>query len=279
MKYKLVVLDLDGTLLDDSNTISERTAADIAYICEQGIKVIIATGRMLISAMPYVQQLNLSGPVITYNGAYIKDIEQDQVIYHKPVALNVALSITEDCKREDLHLNYYEDDRLYVEEKNELSRAYELSSGVEAEEVGSLSQFAAKDPTKLLVIENDRERHQHYLKYFQNKYEGQLEITESKKHYIEFTASNVSKGNSLKFLTQKLGYKQEEVIAVGDGGNDLHMIQWAGLGVAMADAAPGVKAAADMIAPVSEEEGVAVILEKIFDIPSHDKITTSHDKI
>ena len=225
---------------------------------------------MLISALPYVEQLHLSGPVITYNGAYVKDILQDKVVYHKPVSLDLALSIIKDCKQEDLHLNYYEDDQLFVEEKNSLSRAYEISSGVDAREVGSLSQFASKDPTKLLVIENNRERHQYYLNHFRNKYSNQLEITESKKHYIEFTSRNVCKGNSLEFVARKLGYKQNEIIAVGDGGNDLHMIQWAGLGVAMANAAPEVKNAADMITSSNTEEGVAEIEEKIFMITHKD---------
>ena len=266
VSYKLIALDLDGTLLNEKNEYTSTSRNIIKKLTKTGIKVVIATGRMLVSALPFVNNLELEGPVITYNGAYIKDVKQDQVLYHKPIDYEVALQIIKDCQQLDLHLNLYQNDRLYVEENNDFSRGYEISNGVEAEEVGPLHNFIEKPPTKLLIIEEERERHQYYLKYFQEKYGEQLEIAESESHYIQFMNQGVSKGQALSYLSDYFSIPRTEIMAVGDSSNDLSMLSWAGLGVAMGNASEQAKQESDKIAPSRGEDGVTQVIKEFFDI-------------
>ena len=264
MNYKLLALDLDGTLLDKNNNITDKTKNVLHKLKQNGLKIVIATGRMFCSALPYVTRLNLNGPVITYNGAYVKDTESEKVLLHKPVAIDLAQEIINDCQKHNLHLNLYQKDTLYVAQSNKLSQGYEKASGVTAREVGSLADFVSEDPTKLLAIENNRDKQQRYLNLFKKKYRGQLEVSESKSNYIEFMSRGVSKGQALKFVAEKNFIKQKEVIAIGDSWNDLSMLEWAGIGVAVETAAPEIKSRVDLVAPPPESDGIASVLEQIF---------------
>lgn len=266
MKYKLLVLDLDDTLLNKKHIITDSTHKIIDKIKAEGVEVVIATGRMLVSALKFVKKLKLTGPVIAYNGAYIKETSTDRIISHQPINLELAKNIIEEAEAKNLHINLYQDDKLYVAKENQLSRDYARTSRVNAYSVGKLSDFISKPPTKLLIIENDREEQQFYLDYFQEKYKSELEVTESKRNFIEFAEKNVSKGKALEVVASELGVKTAEAVSLGDGWNDLEMIKKAGLGVAMENAPAGVKKEADIIAPPNDQEGAACILKDIFEL-------------
>ncbi len=262
MKYKLLALDLDGTLLDSNNLIHSDTLKLIRGAKNKGLYIVIATGRIYKSALTYVNKLNLQGPVISYNGAYVRDSQDKKTIYHKPVNLKLAQKVIADCQQKNLHLNIYIGDQLYVEKKNKLSHNYEINSGVKAEEKGPLDKFIEKPPTKMLAIEENQKRHKKLLNYFKEKYNDQLSITISKSHFIEFIAHGVSKATALKKVIDILDIKQEEVIAVGDSWNDYSMIKWAGTGVAVISADQQIKKEADLIAPLPENNGIGYIIQK-----------------
>ncbi len=268
LNYKLIAIDLDGTLLTGDNSISEQTKKIISKLKERGVKIVIATGRMFVSALPYVRELELNNPVITYNGALIKTLDNGKndgkTLYHQPLPEKLAEEIIKECNKKELHLNLYLDDTLYVENNNKESRGYERSSGVKAYKVDSFLDFMNKPPTKLLAIDNNRESQQKHQKHFQKNYGSKLEISESKSNYIEFMAKGVSKGKALKYLADKWKFSSEEVIAIGDNWNDFPMLKWAGLGIAMDSAPESLKNRVDRIAPDNEEEGVAVVLKDIF---------------
>ncbi len=266
MKYKLLVLDLDDTLLNKEHSISEITYKTINKIRDMGVEVVIATGRMFASAMKFVNELKISTPVISYNGAYVKNPVTEKVIFHQPLRFEIAKKIIEEAEEKNLYINLYQDDKLYVAEKNQLSDLYVRISGVPAHSVGKLSKFISEDPTKLLVIENDRKKQQFWLDYFQEKYQPGIAVTESKRNYIEFIEKNVSKGEALEVVAAKLGFKMNEIVALGDGWNDLEMIKRAGLGVAMGNASAEIKEEAGMIAPPHDKEGAARILKDIFNL-------------
>jgi Cof subfamily protein (haloacid dehalogenase superfamily) len=264
MEYQLVALDLDDTLLDSKQRLSSEIISIINSIQEAGIKVIVATGRMLVSALPYIQKMGLSGPMITYNGAYVKDISTGMLVYHQPVRLDLAKEIIDFAVDNNLHLNLYHDDKLFVAERTEAARYYESTSGIMAREVGPLKQFISQDVTKLVIVELDQERKSHYLKMAKEKFSTQVAITESKPVYIEFMAKGVSKGVALKKVAKEMGIERKRVVAIGDNWNDLEMIKWAGLGVMMAHSSDELKEAADLIAPSTEEGGVSLLLQEIF---------------
>lgn len=266
MKYRLVALDLDGTLLNNQHRLTDRTTKVIERVKKLGVVVIIATGRMFVSAFPYMKQLGLSGPMITYNGAYVKDITDNKLIYHRPINYDLAQRVIKEASMNNLHINLYLDDRLYVTERNRKTREYEEIAGIEAIEVGSLLNFMKKPPTKILFIEEDAEKLEYFLDYFERKYSPSIEVTKSMKNFIEIMAGGVSKRKALEVVSNKKGINKEEVIAIGDSWNDLAMIKWAGLGIAMADSSVDIKEEADMVAPSNSEEGVAKILARIFNL-------------
>jgi len=266
MDYKMVLVDLDDTLLDSKQNITEKTVETINQLVKMGVKIVIATGRMYCSALPYIRKLNLSGEMICYNGAYIRDVESGSVICHQPIDLAFAEDIISETEKADLFLNLYLDDELYVSERNEKSELYREISSIEPKPVGKLSEFITKAPTKLLIIEKDKEKLQKYLSYFKDKYRSVLEITQSKLFFIEFMDKAVSKGNALKILSERHGISLDEVIAIGDSYNDIPMIKTAGTGIAVGNAPLDVKKEADLIAGNHDKEGVSTILAEIFNL-------------
>ena len=262
--YQLLALDLDDTLLNKKNKLSKKTVEVIEKIKDKGVTVTIATGRMLTSSLPYIKKLNIQVPVITYNGAYVRDIQKQKTIYHQPLSQQTAEGLIRDAQKENLHVNYYHEDKLYVTERNRLSALYEDIAGVQAKEVKSFAEFKGKQPTKILIIEDDQEKKERFFNYCKEKYKGKAEIKKSKEYFIEFTDNGVSKGRSLAELADDYLIPQEKVVAIGDGWNDADMIEWAGLGIAMGNASPGVQEKADLIAPDHDNEGVAEILAEVF---------------
>lgn len=262
----MLVLDLDDTLLDKNQSLSDKTIETLNRLERKGLKIVIATGRMYCSALPKIDQIGLKGPMVTYNGAYVRDNGQDKVILHKPIEQEIAEKIIKEAEEEGLHINLYLDDNLYVAEKNKYSELYQSISGIEAEAVGVVSNFILGSPTKLLIITDDIEIKRKYLSKFKDKYGDILEITESKDYFIEFMAKGVSKGSAVKNIADDFGIPMEKVIAIGDNWNDLEMIQQAGLGIAMENSPAGVKKEADMTAPHHDQEGVSEILHEIFNL-------------
>lgn len=261
--YKLVVIDLDNTLLNNEHQISPRNLAVVQKVKEQGIEVIIATGRMFISAQPYLKRLELKNEAIVYNGAMVKDITSGEMMYHKPIKEKQAREIIKDVQKEGLHINLYQNDQLYVDNENEYSIRYEKISGITAIQVDNLVELDFDDPTKLLIIEDDPEKQKYYQKYLRDKYGNRIDVTQSKPYFIELGAKGVNKGKTLQQIINNKNIKSEEVIAIGDSYNDLEMITFAGTGIAMENAPDEVKEKADLIAPHHEEDGVAKILDKL----------------
>lgn len=268
--YKIVALDLDGTLLDERGEITENNLCALQRAREAGIIVLIATGRMLVSALPYYEKLKLKAPIITYNGALIKDVSADKIMAHHPVSLKQARSIIRDTQQKGLHLNLYLDDRLFVKEHTPESRGYEKDTGTQARAVGSLLDFLDRPPTKLLVIERDRDRFVRLLQYYQKQFGSELKITESKKHYLEFGDLRATKGLALSSAADYLGVDCRQVMAVGDALNDLSMIKWAGCGVTVKGASSQIKEEADFIIPDPENDGIAYLIDRYI-LASHSR--------
>lgn len=265
MSYEMIVLDLDNTLLNEDHKLDKKTVETVKKLKNLGKKVTIATGRMYVSALPFIEKLNIDLPVISYNGAYVYDPVNEEVIFHKAIPKERAFDIINETEKANMHINLYREDKFFVEERNEGVEVYEKIAGIRGIEIGKLSENFNDSPTKMLIVEKDLKKKNYYLEYFKENYSDSLEITESKEIFIEFMAEGVSKAAALKELSKTLNIDKENIIALGDGFNDLEMIEWAGLGIAMDNAPSGVKKRADIIAPHHNENGAAKILKKIFD--------------
>lgn len=264
MKCKLLALDLDDTLLGNDSKISPRNMAAIRKAAAKGIMIVIATGRMFRSALPYARELEVNLPLITYHGALIKKAGSSEVLRHCPVPLDAALEILELGEEKGFHLNLYCHDRLFVAEDNESTHYYRTIASVPVELVGNLTRFLLKErtePTKLTIINLDG-RFTELQQLLRERYSSRLSILQSRPYFLEITRKEATKGQALKFLSEKEGISAEEIVAIGDSYNDLDMLQFAGTGVAVANAPQEVKNAADVITRAAAEDGVAVFLEK-----------------
>jgi hypothetical protein len=257
----MIAIDLDDSLLDDNLTISQENLQAVRRTIEEGVIVTIATGRMFKSALPYVQQLGIDVPVITYQGALVVNALSRNVLLHYPVPLDLSREIIRESKKNNIHLQVYIDDEYYFEQHNKYSDLYFKVSGIPGKAVGPLEDFLVKEPTKLVMID-EPENILKWMGCYKEKFAGRLQVTISKAHYLEFTNIEATKGNAVRYLADMYGIKPDEVIAIGDSFNDIPMLTYAGLGVAMGNAPEIVKSHADYVTYSNNDNGVAHVLEK-----------------
>jgi len=261
LKYRLIATDLDDTLLNNEEAVTPRTREVIRQAQMMGVQVTLATGRMYRSARPYALDLGIDLPLITYQGALVKTSGSGEVLSHHTVPLELAREVIDDGVRCGLTVNLYVDDQLYVSQLTEEARRYARKVRVAAEVVGDLRHFLQAEPTKLLFIGGEEELDLLWRQE-EEKFGQQLFITKSKPHFLEFTHPQATKGWGLAIVAQRLGIRREEIIAFGDSFNDLDLLRGAGFGVAMGNARPELKAAADYVTDTNEADGVAAAIEK-----------------
>ena len=261
MKYKMIAVDLDDTLLGGDLNISPINRQAISYAISMGVKVTISTGRMFKSTLPYVEQLNLDVPVITYQGALIKNAISNEVVLTRSLPLDISLEIIEESRKNGVYIQVYIGDDYYFDKHNGYSQMYYRLSGIEGKEVKRLEDFLVVEPLKVLIMDSP-ETISYLTGHYADMFRGKAEITISKSNYLEFTNIGASKGSALEYLAQSFGIKREEVIAIGDGYNDISMIKYAGLGVAMSNAPEDVKKYADFITCSNDDDGVAHVINK-----------------
>ena len=262
MNYKLIVTDLDDTLLRDDRTISERSRQTVKRAGERGITVAIATGRMYDSALPYAQQLGLKGPMLCCQGAQIVDIESGEAISTTAMPLDLAIDVLRFAQDKGLYIQYYTADHYFFEKTCWQSELYNRLSGVKGHALGrKCSEALDFEPIKLLMIADPAVIRTAYDEAAE-RWGGKLEVAISKSNYLEFTHTDANKGGAMAILAQKMGIPPEQVMAIGDALNDLSMICRAGLGVAVGNALEEVKKAADAVTATNEEDGVALAIEK-----------------
>lgn len=261
MEYKLVAIDLDDTLLGNDLKISEKNKEFLQKAIDKGLLVTIATGRMFCSAQPFVTELNLNVPVITYQGALIKNSVTGETLLEWLLPMKYAQKIVEFCKKEDLHLQAFIEDSYYYNEENKYSCYYHEHSGIKGYPIGDLGKFLKKEPVKMIII-NEPERINKLKDIFNEMLGGEVQITISKPSYLEFTHIEATKGKAIEHLCSMYDIEKSEVIAIGDSYNDISMIEYAGLGVAMDNSPDIVKSVADFVTKSNDEDGVAFVIDK-----------------
>ncbi|MGL5963734.1 MAG: Cof-type HAD-IIB family hydrolase [Fusobacteriaceae bacterium] len=261
MKIKLIATDLDGTLLRNDKTISEKTKKILKnYIAEDG-KLIITTGRAYFGTKWIADELDIKGIVITYNGARIYDREKDEIIYHKVIEESVVKKIIEISREKKVHLNLYQDDDWFVEsKKSKEAERYTKACGKEAVEK-PFHEFKNYEMTKALFI--GEKENLDLVRYELVKRLGDsIYITSSHSTFLEILNKDVNKGAALKKIAQYYGIDREKIAAFGDEMNDKEMLEYAGYGVAMKNANPELKRYARYETLSNEEDGVAEFIVK-----------------
>ena len=261
--YRMIVLDLDDTLLQDDHTISTRTKIALMKAQEAGVKVVLASGRPTYAMTHIAEELELAkygSFILSFNGAKIINWKTKEELFSSTLPVQTVHELYDISKKEQVGILSYDGDDIVAETVTAYTQKESEITGMNIKEVESFKQAITRpvvkvlmvdDPTKLAIVE----------KKLQKQLEGQLSVMRSKPFFLEFTEAGVDKGTSLHQLIHKLGIEQAEVIAIGDSYNDLAMINFAGLGVAMGNAPDDIKEIADYVTDTNMNHGVAKVVE------------------
>jgi Cof subfamily protein (haloacid dehalogenase superfamily) len=266
MSYKLIVTDMDGTLLNEEHEISEENKRALKVVSDKGIKVAIATGRIYESTIKYARELGVKTPIICCNGALIKE-EDGNIIYESKIEYDLCTTIIDTLEKHNIYYQCFTDDTIFTPYINEWLRKYQMQDDLNIKIIESdniKSSIKDSNILKFLIIENDLE----LLYKLENELKSinDIELTKSFFDNIEIMKKGVNKGSAVESLAKYLGVDKSEVITFGDNHNDLAMITYAGMGVAMGNAEDIIKENSNFITCKNTENGVAKALENILNI-------------
>ncbi|MGI6161187.1 MAG: Cof-type HAD-IIB family hydrolase [Christensenellales bacterium] len=263
IRYKLIALDADDTFLTDDRRITQRTKDAVAKAMAAGIKVVIATGRAYGACKPFIDELNLTEPAIINGGAHIRDYETGKLIYRDEIDNVYVSELIKWADSAGYHAHIYDNDRIAYAKDNEWAKRYEEYSGLSGAVRPEMVNLDELPPTPKVVVVAAEETIDMLLPQMREKYGNVLEVLRSRSTLMEFSRLGGGKGKALKYLAEQYyGFKREEVMAIGDSEIDISMIEYAGLGIAVANGMQTAKDVADVICPSNEEDGVAQSIEK-----------------
>jgi Cof subfamily protein (haloacid dehalogenase superfamily) len=268
--YKLICIDMDGTLLNDKKTISERNLRAIRLANEKGVRIAVCTGRIFTSADFFSELLGVKSPVIASNGAYIREKDRDEVVYKATLGASKCKKLLSVFRQYDIYPHYYTSDTVFTEKLIYSSSFYEEVNKtlpkdkqvkiVLVKDWNDIFQKYEREIFKGIAVDEDIEKIQKAKMALRDS--SDFEVVSSRFDNFEVMNKGVSKGNAVKILADYYGISSEQVICIGDSENDLSMIKFAGLGVAMGNADENVKEAAKYITDSNNCDGVAKVIEK-----------------
>lgn len=257
----MIAIDLDDSLLGSDLEISQENKDSLFRAIEQGVVVTIATGRMFCSTLPYARQLGLDVPLITYNGGLVKNALSHDTLFHCPIPLDVAQKIVRMAESKGAHIQAYIDDDYYMDQDNKYSEMYRINARIAGTAVGSLMDFMDREPTKFIIID-EPEDIKELASEFKKELKDLVQVAISKPYYLEFTNIQATKGKALEYLAGLYKVSKQEIIAIGDSYNDISMLEYAGLGVAMGNSPQEIKKQADYVTGSNDDNGVAQVINK-----------------
>ncbi|MCP4536386.1 MAG: HAD family hydrolase [Chloroflexi bacterium] len=241
---------------------SDRVRRAISAALEHRVVVTLATGRMYDYAVPFAQELGITAPIICYQGGLIQPPDSDTPLYRATMEPSLVREVLEWQAERGYHFALYAGEDVFLDERRHPDSFYHDMLGKRLVWVDDLSSVLEQhDPVKFLVFVESHEAH-HIEAELRQRFNRLMELTRSHAIIIEGNPPGVSKGDALQQLAAHLDIPQAQVMAVGDQDNDTSMIAWAGLGVAMGNGSPAVKAVADWVAPPLSEDGAAVAIER-----------------
>ena len=265
MNYKLIVLDLDGTLTNNKKEITPHTLETLIKAQEMGVKVVLASGRPTYGIAPLAKKLKLDqyeGYILSYNGGEIIDWKTGELMYKNLLDHEVLPYLYKCAKDNNFAIVTYDGENVLTENPDD---EYVLKEArLNVMNVKKVENFleAITHPIAKCLIVGEATRLAVLEKEMHETLKDRMGVFRSEPYFLELVPKGIDKARSLAVLLEELGMKQEEMIAIGDGFNDLSMIQYAGLGVAMANAQDIVKENANYITLSNEEDGVAHVVEK-----------------
>jgi len=262
--YKLIALDMDGTLLNGENKISSANFNAIQKARENGVKVVLASGRPLLGFKRYLEELNLISEneyAVAFNGALVQSSEGTEIISKTTLTIEDYKYLYKLSKELEVDIDAITESKVISPKDNEYTRRESKLNHIPIEIIPVEDVDTSTTIVKVMFI-GEPELIAEIIKNMPDEVSSKYSIVRSAPFYLEFLDKSVNKGVGIAALAEKLNIKQEEVICIGDAGNDIHMIKYAGLGVAMGNAFPEVKKIANFITKTNEQDGVAYIINK-----------------
>lgn len=261
-KIKLVATDIDGTILKHNGEFTKEVIDCIKTLSAKDIKVVLVTGRMHKSAKKIADELGLCTPIVSYQGALVRDnTAQENIIYERYIPDDKAKSIINWCKNANVHINLYLNDNLYVEKENEFTKKYAGHQHIPFNVI-SFDKIEIKKVNKILLIDyNDADKITYLSKKLQEDY-PELFIVKSTDYFCEVCHKEATKGDGVKCLEQFYGITKDVVLTIGDHNNDIELIKAGGIGVAMGNATDELKSVADFVTDTVENNGFVKAMEK-----------------
>lgn len=257
---KMVATDIDGTILKWSFEFSPEVKKCIKELDESGIKLVLVTGRMHSSTTPVARELGLHTPIVSYQGGLIKD-ESGKTLYQKDLRPEYAKKIIKWARKNNVHLNLYLDDKLYVEHDNEIVKEYTDGRFIDYT-VCSFDDLNIENVNKLLAIDlKDADKVTGWVDELSREFPD-LYIVKSTPFFCEIGSKDAKKSSGVKFLADMWGIKQEEILTIGDQNNDIELLKAGGIKVAMGNATEELKSYADYITDTVENDGFVKAIEK-----------------
>ena len=264
MKYRLVAIDLDGTVVNRDGAIVPGARDAVQRLLARGVGVTLATGRMYQPSNRFAGELNISAPLICYQGALIREPGNGDVLWHKPLPLPLARTIVAEARKTGAHLYVYVDGSMYVEEAREADLTYARHNGVELNLVDDLTRLPDIPPTEIAARGTPAEIDS-LIACLRGCYGSEVIVNKIHASFCEIADAASGKGNALKYLAGRLGIPQSQTVAIGDSPNDVSMLRWAGLGIVVGDASDEVRAAADWVIDHGVEDSFSQAVAQLLD--------------
>lgn len=265
MNYQMLVLDIDGTLTNSKKEISTETLQALLEIQEQGYHVVLASGRPTAGIRPFANQLQLAkfgNYILSYNGAKIINCKTDTIIYQKVLPKEIIPELYQEALKNQVGILSYENDGIIA--GTSIDSYMEIESkinGIPIKEVENFPKYITFEVNKCLMT-GEPFKLEKVEKKLKERFNGLVNIFRSEPYFLELMPQNVDKAHSLSKLLGSLGLTAEEMICCGDGFNDVSMLEYAGLGVAMANAQDLVKNVSDYITRSNDDNGILHVINR-----------------
>ncbi len=263
LPYRLLACDLDGTLMGEQTIIHAPVRRALAAAQARGIAVTLATGRSFATTLPFARDLDISLPLICHQGGCVQHPLSGELLYQAAMERELLLKVVELAHARDWHLVLYFGDDIYLAELRYPLSFYHAMIGSNLQRVDDLAEIvdASEQAPSKFILAASKEQADRIQAELDARFGQQMVVVRSHDFFVEGNPLGVNKGNALRRLAAELGVPREQVMAIGDQANDVTMIAWAGLGVAMGSGSQAARDVADWIAPPLAAHGAAAAIE------------------
>ena len=264
MKYRLIAIDLDGTVLDGDGSVFPGAREAIHQVMAGGITVTLATGRMYQPSNRFAEELSISAPLICYQGALIREPGNGDIWWHKPLPHRVARKVIAGIRRLGVQQYAYVDGAIYVERVSDEDRRYARRNGVDLHPVDDLATLSHGRPTEI-AARGQPEDIDLVVACIRDCCGSEVIVNKIHDSFCEIADAESGKGNALEYLAERLTIPRSQVVAIGDSPNDISMLRWAGLGIVVGDAPAEVREAADWVIGDGAQESFCEAIARLLD--------------